>query len=162
MLDILLYVLVGALFVLGVIISLFNLPGIWAVFIGILIFAKSTNFEVISSNTLWVLVIISLFITFIDNITMPIGAKKFGASKWGMAGALIGGFVGMLVGNIIGLLVGPLMGAIIFELTFAKKDTATALKAGIGALIGFITSIVIKFGGVVAMALWGVVVMWRG
>jgi uncharacterized protein YqgC (DUF456 family) len=71
------------------------------------------------------------------------GAKRFGASKWGQIGAVVGlllGFFGLLPalpfgGPLLGILIGPLLGAIVGELIY-RKDFVIAVKAGIGIVVG--------------------------
>jgi len=75
-----------------------------------------------------------------------LGAKKFGGTGWGMAGAVIGGIVGIFIGGVWGIFLGPLVGAVLFEMIFAKKDMATSLKAGWGTFIGILISMILKLG----------------
>jgi len=152
--ELLIYIGVILLFLIGITMALFNLPGIWSVFLGLLVYGIYTDFTVITSSTFWYLLAFSLVIGFIDNFVILVGAKRYGSSKWGMLGAVLGGMIGMLSGPT-GLIVGPLVGATLFEVMLAKKEMKYALKAGIGALLGFLMSIVIKFGGTVAMVIWG-------
>jgi len=155
MVETLIYIFVILLFVIGIGLAIFNLPGIWLVFLGILIFSISTKFVVITGINLFYILLFTVVIGFIDNFVIIIGAKKYGSSKWGMFGAVLGGMVGMFFAPI-GLLVGPFLGATLFEILFAKKEMKLAVKSGIGALFGFLLSIVVKFGGVVAMVIWGI------
>ena len=62
------------------------------------------------------------------------GAKYFGATKWGMLGAIIGGIVGLFFG-FVGLFVGPVVGAIAGEF-IAGKRMIDAGRAGWGSLLG--------------------------
>jgi uncharacterized protein len=62
------------------------------------------------------------------------GAKYFGATKWGAAGAIIGAIVGLFFG-IAGLFIGPLVGAITGELVAGKRMIAAG-RAGWGSLLG--------------------------
>jgi len=66
-----------------------------------------------------------------------IGAKKFGAGKWGMAGALVGGVAGLFSAGVLGIIIGPFIGAIVFELA-GGKDFRSSLKIGLGTLVGFL------------------------
>lgn len=62
------------------------------------------------------------------------GARRFGASKWGMLGATLGAIVGVFFG-IIGLFIGPVIGAIAGEFVAGKKAVAAG-RAGWGSLLG--------------------------
>lgn len=70
------------------------------------------------------------------------GARRFGASKWGMLGASIGAIVGIFFG-VIGLFVGPVIGAIAGEFVAGKKMIAAG-KAGWGSLLGTLGGMVGK------------------
>jgi uncharacterized protein YqgC (DUF456 family) len=73
------------------------------------------------------------------------GAKRFGASKNGLIGAVLGAIIGLfLPPPLVWLILGPLLGAIIGELT-AGKNLAAGSKAGLGALVGSLLAFVLKF-----------------
>ena len=62
------------------------------------------------------------------------GAKRFGATKWGAFGAVIGAIAGIFF-PFPGLIVGPILGAIAGELV-AGKRLVSAGRAGWGTLLG--------------------------
>ena len=62
------------------------------------------------------------------------GAKYFGATRWGMFGAIVGALAGLFFG-IIGLFVGPVIGAVAGEF-IAGKRMIDAGRAGWGSLLG--------------------------
>jgi uncharacterized protein YqgC (DUF456 family) len=63
------------------------------------------------------------------------GARWFGASRWGIAGVFVGGLIGLFFAPV-GFIVGPLLGGLGFELVFAKKRMAPAVKSTWGTLLG--------------------------
>ncbi len=154
--DILIYILVGILFLAGIVLTVLTLPGVWLVYIGVLLLSALDSFEVISPSILVVLFILSLLSTFVDNIVVALGAKKFGGSNWGMVGAIVGGIVGLILGSFVGMFLGPILGATIFEIIFARKDLKNAFKAGIGSFIGIIVSILLKIGFTIGMAVYAI------
>ena len=85
-----------------------------------------------------------------DYVSSAMGAKWFGATKWGMWGALIGGVFGLFFG-ILGLLVGPLIGAFAGELLFARKKVSGSLKSTWGTLVGTAVGVLVRGGLAVAM-----------
>jgi uncharacterized protein len=62
------------------------------------------------------------------------GARRFGATRWGMFGAAVGALVGIFFG-IIGLFIGPVIGAIVGEF-IGGKQMVSAGRAGWGAFLG--------------------------
>jgi uncharacterized protein len=144
MLDIVVYTTFGLLSLLGILLTIIDLPGIWLIYLATVILAVVTGFEIITPLLLIILFFVSVLSTFIDNIVVALGARKMGGSKWGMLGAILGGIVGLIVGNLLGLFLGPLIGATLFEYIFAHKDISQSLRAGIGSFIGVFVSILLK------------------
>lgn len=71
----------------------------------------------------------------IDMAAGALGARWFGASRWGIAGVFVGGIVGLFFAPL-GFILGPLAGGLLFELLFAKKRMAPAVKSTWGTLLG--------------------------
>ena len=90
------------------------------------------------------------------------GARWFGGTGWGSAGALVGGVAGLFF-MPVGLFVGPLAGAILFELAFARKEMRPATVSGVGSAIGVVAGLVVKLVVGVAMSLWLLIdILWIG
>jgi uncharacterized protein YqgC (DUF456 family) len=81
-----------------------------------------------------ILLLLTLATYALDFLGGYFGAKYFGATKWGMFGAVIGALVGIAFG-IIGLFIGPVIGAITGEF-IAGKRLIDAGRAGWGSLLG--------------------------
>src|SRR3954451_4212080 len=79
------------------------------------------------------LVVLALLSYALDFLASYVGAKYFGATKWGVIGAVIGGIAGIFTGFVT-LLVLPIVGAIIGELLSGKR-LVHAGKAGWGTLL---------------------------
>ena len=107
-----------------------SIPLIWG---GVLIYAVCDRFESIS----WVLILIfgvlTILSVILDYFGGVIGAKKYGATRWGLIGSVIGGIAGFFMGGIVGLIFGPFFGAVLFELIFGK-DLTSAFKSGSNTL----------------------------
>ncbi len=78
----------------------------------------------------------------LDFLCGMLGAKKFGAGKWGMIGAMVGVIVGLFFG-LPGLIIGPLVGALVFEL-IAGKELRAAANASWGTFIGTMLGMVFQ------------------
>ena len=98
---------------------------------------KSVGWTVIA-----ILVALTLLSYAFDFLGGYFGAKYFGATRWGMFGAVVGALVGLLFG-IIGLFVGPVIGAVAGEF-IAGKRMIDAGRAGWGSLLGNLGSMVAK------------------
>jgi len=80
----------------------------------------------------------------VDLLIGLIGARKYGASRAGMIGALIGGFAGGILGTMIFPLIGSLAGVLVgcflltflFELFYSERSVDESRRAGFGALLG--------------------------
>ncbi len=97
----------------------------------------------------WVLGItaaIALLVFALDYIIPAMGTKKFGGSKAGMAGTVIGLLVAIFfpILGIFGIIIWPFVGALVGEL-INKADKKTAMKAAFGSFIGFLTGTFLKF-----------------
>jgi uncharacterized protein YqgC (DUF456 family) len=102
------------------------------------------------------------------------GAKRGGAGKRGMVGALIGGILGAIlftivviipvVGSLIGAIVGTFAGAVLGEITGANPKTVRgSVKPAIGATIGRVVGTMSKIG--IALGVWiglSVAAFWPG
>src|SRR5690606_41814330 len=71
------------------------------------------------------------------------GSRRFGGSKMGEKGAMIGVFAGLLMGPF-GIIIGPFLGAFIGEMIHDRSNINGALRAAIGSFIGFLTGTGIK------------------
>jgi uncharacterized protein YqgC (DUF456 family) len=143
--QIILWIIVTALFAIGLAGTVLpTLPGNVLIFAGALVYAIFTEFEEV---TLWVLAVlagISIGSQVLDYVAGAYGAKRFGASKYGIWGAIIGGILGFVILNIVGLIVGVFMGAVIPEMLLGQSPRG-ALRVGWGSLLGFLGGTLMKF-----------------
>jgi len=98
------------------------------------------------------LILLTLVSYALDFASSYFGAKYFGATKWGVAGAVIGGIIGIFTGFVT-LLVLPIVGAIIGEI-IAGKRLISAGKAGWGTLLGTLAGMIGKAAIGLAMVSW--------
>lgn len=124
------------------------LPGVAAVFGGLLIAAWADNFQRVGTFTLIILGLLTVCAFAIDFIASVLGAKRMGASKLALVGAAVGGLFGIFFG-LPGIFLGPFVGAVAGELIHRGKlnESAQAAKVGLGTWLG------ILFGSLAKMAL---------
>ena len=120
------------------------IPGLGLMFGGAWLLAYAGDYQVITTNTLIFLAVVTVLGSVTDYVAGMLGAKFTGASRQAVWGALIGGLVGAFF-SLPGLLLGPLVGAGAGEF-WARKDVWAAGKVGIGTFIGFIVGVVAKLG----------------
>lgn len=113
----------------------------------------------------WTFVVLGLLLAIgqaFDFFSGAAGAKWFGGTRWGAAGAMVGGLVGMFF-MPFGLVLGPLVGAYAFEALFAKQETRPAVVSGVGSAVGTLASLVVKVIIGVVMIAWLLVdIAWIG
>lgn len=133
-----------ALIIIGLLgIFLPALPGVALVFLGTVVYAWATGFQVIGWGTLAIFFILTVLAMVADYGASLLAAKKFGASKQGLLGSIIGGIAGLIFFNIPGLIIGQLIGVIVGELFFGKK-MQEATKSGFGVFVGYILGSIVK------------------
>lgn len=142
--EIILVLAVFALFTAGTLgIFLPFVPGVPLAWLGFFIYAYSHSFETISLTT--VLVFLGLTIlTLITDIVAPIvGAKRYHASKFGIAGSSLGLILGIIALGPLGIIAGPFIGAFIGEIAAGRKANEAAHSA-LGTFIGFLAGSMLK------------------
>lgn len=131
------------------------LPGAVLLVLGVVALAWAGNFTVVGWGTIAFAGATGLAITAVDWAASVLGAKAFGASKWAVIGSAAGLVVGLFLG-LPGIVLGPPVGALVFE--YAKDPNfERALKAGVGAFVGFLVGSVVKV--TLAFVLVGVVAL---
>ena len=121
------------------------LPGTPVIFVGALVYGWITDFREITVYVLVALGIMALIAQLLDSLASSIGAKKFGSSRWGIAGAIVGSIVGIFIGGPIGLAVFPFLFAFLFELLAAGRTAKQSLRTAFGSLLGVLGGIVMQF-----------------
>lgn len=136
-LDIILTAVGAILMVVGIIGCIVPvLPGVVLNYVGILLLHFSSRVEFSMEFLVgWSIVVVAIEVL---DYYIPIwGTKKFGGGKKGAWGCTIGVVAGIFILPPWGIIICPFVGAVIGEL-LDKKETKQALKAGLGAFVGFL------------------------
>jgi uncharacterized protein YqgC (DUF456 family) len=159
----------GAFVVFGlgcVFLALMTLPGAWLMLVGAGAiqlcdrWLRPEGGHTFSTRTLLVAVALAVGGELLEFSAGAAGAKRGGASRRGMVGAMIGGTIGaivgapfvLVVGAVVGGVVGSAIGAIVGELTLPGRTLDSAMKPAAGAAAGRLAGMVGKVA--VALALW--------
>jgi uncharacterized protein YqgC (DUF456 family) len=102
--------------------------------------------------TIGVLTALTVVSYALDFMSGALGAKWFGATRWGAFGGILGAIVGLFFG-IIGIFVGPLIGVLLGEL-LGGKGLLPAGKSTWGTLLGTTAGIVARLIIAVLMIGW--------
>lgn len=146
------WMLTGTLLLLGVIGSVLPLlPGPILIFIGGVLHTILRPESAMSWPGLAILFLLLVLAYVVDFLSGAMGARWFGASRWGMAGVVVGGIVGLFFAPL-GFILGPLAGAFAFEIFFAKKRLSPAAKSTWGTLLGAGVGLVLRLAISLMMA----------
>ena len=118
------------------------MPGPPLNYAAILLLHFTSGFQ-FSNRFLIIWAIVTVAVVVLDYIIPVWGTKKFGGSKQGVWGSVIGLIAGMFFFPPLGIIIGPFIGAFAGEL-IAGKNSKDALKSGFGSFVGFITGTVLK------------------
>jgi uncharacterized protein YqgC (DUF456 family) len=138
------WIIVIVLFIVGMIGAVYPIfPGAVAIYAAFFVYGWMVSFEPLG---VWFWIIeTTIFVALIvaDYAVGALGVKKFGGSRASMIGSTIGLIAGPFVIPVAGLLIGPFLGAVIAELLIGT-EYKQALRAGLGALVGLLSSVVVK------------------
>lgn len=145
--------------VLGIVAILLGFPGTFLIFGDALVYGLVTRFRGgITVKFLLLLLAITLLAELVEFLLGTFTTLKFGASKWGVVGTLVGGILGAawgsaaipIVGTLAGVFVGAFLGAFFLEYLH-RDDHVVAARAGLGAFVGKILGITVTLSCAIAM-----------
>lgn len=140
------YVLItfGVIFIISGIVGcvLPIIPGPPLSYVGLLLLHFTEKFQ-FSTKFLIIWAVITAVVYALDFIIPAWGTKKFGGTKRGIWGSIIGLLIGMFLFPPFGLIIGAFAGAVIGELS-GGKDSGEALKSGFGSFMGFLAGTLLK------------------
>lgn len=140
--------------------NFFGVPGNLLIAVNSFVYGIVTNFSEYSFTFVLTVFAIFLLVEFLEYLLIIVSAKKYGASKWGIAGSIIGGiggaisgaFITPVLGAIIGSTIGVFVGATLLE--FLKSyNLKESLLSGVGAFIGKLGGLSVKTCGAVTMVI---------
>ncbi len=141
--DIIIYIFSGVLLLVGLIGCLLPIiPGPPLSYIGLLLLQLTEN-PPFSDDFLTTWFIATAIVQVLDYIVPTYGTKKYGGSRAGVTGSIIGLVAGLFLFPPIGIILGPMVGALVGELMIGR-NTKEAGRSAWGSFIGFLFGTVIK------------------
>jgi uncharacterized protein len=140
--------------IIGVILTLLTLPGVWLTLLVALLcqwlFGRPYLFD--WWWTLGVCVALAFAGEVFEFISGAVGAKRAGGGKSGAIGSIIGAFAGAIVGSfiipVVGTLVGAVLGAglgaIVLEVGIAGRRWSHAVQIGSSAAVSRLAATLVK------------------
>jgi hypothetical protein len=158
-----------AAFGIGVLAGLLMIPlglgGTFVIFGVGLITALVTHWTRVEWQTLAVLGILAVIGEVVESLLGVFVVKRYGASSGAMWGTFLGGIVGgisgtavlPIAGSLVGAFAGAFLGAVVGEL-IQRRELEPSMRAGLGALVGRLLAVAVKFEiGVVMVT----ILVWR-
>lgn len=141
--------------VVGVVLTLLTLPGVWLILIAALAcqfaFGEPYLFDV---WTLAAAIALALLGEVFEFVSGAVGAKRAGGGRSGAVGSIVGALVGAvagsllipipLLGTLIGAVVGAGAGALIAERGVAGREWSHAFRIGASAATSRFTALLVK------------------
>ena len=150
--------MITLLIIIGLLVSIIGLagcilpviPGPPLSFLALILLSMAKGWTVFSPEFLWIMAGITILVTVLDYVVPAAGAKKYGASKMGVWGSVIGMLVGLIFFPPWGMLFGAFLGAVLGEFLVGKQG-GEALKAGWGVFIGNLVGVGLKIAASAVM-----------
>jgi uncharacterized protein YqgC (DUF456 family) len=166
MLEWVYYILLAAVLIAGLYINLVGAPGLWMMVGGTIIYGLATHWRYVGLKSVVAVIAIAGLAELAEFVVAGAHAKRAGASRRGLIGAIIGGIVGAIfftailpipiLGTIFGVCLGTFLGAILGEV-MGGTQVGSSLRVGVGAAKGRLLGILTKllFGCILlGTALW--------
>ena len=167
MLDWIFYFVMLLFLFTGMVITFITLPGLWLMLITAAVYAMLTHFHFIAVKTLAALLGMALVGEIVELGCSGRGAKRAGAGRRGLWGAIIGGVIGGFglsfvipfgfpLSTILGICIGTFAGATLGELSGGQtlgRSALIGLSATTGRVMGTIAKGAIG-GAMLLLTLW--------
>ncbi|ANC77880.1 DUF456 domain-containing protein [Fictibacillus phosphorivorans] len=143
--DILYWIIIGITFLVSFIALIYPiLPGVLFLAAGFVIYGLAFSFEPFTPFFIIVQVLLFISLFIVDYVGNAYAVKKKGGSKAALWGSTIGLIVGPFVIPVAGILLGPFIGAVVAEMIFQRKGLKPAVSIGIGTVLAFVGTTLIK------------------
>ncbi|MEW5737176.1 MAG: DUF456 domain-containing protein [Thermodesulfobacteriota bacterium] len=111
------------------------IPGPALAFTALIILCLAKGWATFSGTLLVVLFLFAVLVSVLDTVMPLLGAKRFGATKKGLWGSILGMTAGVFIAPPWTIILGAFLGAVAGEM-LAGKEGKEAAKAGLGVFLG--------------------------
>jgi uncharacterized protein len=118
------------------------IPGPPLAYVALLLLHATLRYQ-FSSDFLLTWGLITALVYGLDFVIPVFTTQRSGAGKRGIWGSMIGLLLGLIFFPPWGIIAGPFIGAVVGEMT-SGKDSATALRSGFAAFVGFLFGTLLK------------------
>ena len=150
--DLLLLILGGVCLLTGLAGAVLPLPGPGLSFAGLLMvhFSRYADY---AQSVLITFGILTAVVVVLDYYIPIWGVKRFGGTRYGSIGAIIGGLAGFFIIPGIGIFLGTFLGALAGEV-IGKSTFKASLRAAFGSFLGFLSGMFIQVILCIAMIVY--------
>lgn len=154
--DIVFFILSGLLLFLGLLGAILPiLPGPPLSYLGLLIL-QLTEPTPFTTRFMIIWAVITLVVTVMDYLIPALGAKRYGATRYGILGTMIGLIAGFFFFPPLGIIIGPVIGALLGEYLYSRNHRQAG-RAAFGSFMGFMVSTLLKMTASAVMLFYYVV-----
>jgi len=118
-------------------------PGPPLNFLALILLSLARGWEPFDATFLIVMAGVTVVVTVLDFVVPALGAKRFGATRAGVWGSVLGMIAGILFFPPFGMFIGAFVGAVAGELA-AGREGPSALRAGWGVFMGTMLATALK------------------
>ncbi len=148
--DIFLFIVAGIFMLLGILGCILPiLPGPPLAYAGLLIL-QITDPTPFSLKFMLIWLGITIVVTALDFLIPAWGAKKYGGSRYGVLGTIVGLVAGLIFFPPFGIIIGPIIGALIGEILYGRTHQE-ATRAAFGSFVGFLITTLVKLSASAVM-----------
>src|SRR4051812_2713362 len=134
------YICLLVVLILGLVVNILGLPGLWLMVLGYIAYAWVTKWVFVGWPSLIVVVVLALLAEAVEFFAGAAGSKAAGGRTRGMIGAVVGGFLGGVFltvllpipvgGTIVGACAGAFIGAGGVEVTGKENPPSLPVRGG--------------------------------
>ncbi|WP_337018867.1 DUF456 domain-containing protein [Oceanobacillus massiliensis] len=154
MLDVIIWIVIVAMFILSFIGILFPIvPSVLVLWVGFLLYQFVLDGNELNTLFWIIMVLFTILLIAADLIANSYFVKKYGGSKWGERGAAIAVILGSFITPPFGIIYVPFIVVFIIEM-IQKRTAGEALRASFGSLLGFLGGTFAKIAIQAVMIIW--------